>query len=164
MRRSGTGTRLYELSELFLMRVNSRILTIQSRSRMIWAHLLTNFLKFFKLAGGCLDRCAECVGNYFLARWRPLLGLLVSLGLVWGLVSYTPGTIPALVIRILDFLLHTLPAYFESVQVRASQWCGSGMVYLGSWSRYAFLEFRIRILIMSFKHIWKLLQKNFIIN
>ena len=34
--------------------------------------------------------------------------------------------------------------------------CGSGMIYSKSRSSYEFLEFRIRILPMFFKHIWKL--------
>ncbi len=62
------------------------------------------------------DGCAEMVGTYFLERWRLLLSLLAGAGLSYGLYSYTPDTLTGLLLGLGDFLLHTLPRFFESVQ------------------------------------------------
>jgi len=77
--------------------------------------LVTMFYSFRGLA----DQCAERVGNYFLARWRVILSLVASVGAVYALCRYTPSLFPTLLLALGDFLLLTLPAYFERVQVRS---------------------------------------------
>jgi hypothetical protein len=62
------------------------------------------------------DRCAEFIGTYFLHRWRLFLSLAGSAGVMYVVYRYTPGTLHTF-LALGDFLLLTLPAYLESVQV-----------------------------------------------